>query len=90
MEFRKRKSPRIPGFSCATPNYYFVTICTHDKACIFGMPKALMEESQRKVWQRSFHDHIIRNQESCEKIWLYTETNPMKWETDCFWCREEG
>ena len=39
MEFRKRKSPRIPGFSYATPNYYFVTICTHDKACIFGMPE---------------------------------------------------
>ena len=23
------------------------------------------------IWQRSFHDHIIRNQKAYEKIWLY-------------------
>ena len=35
-----------------------------------------------KVWQSSFHDHVIRNQQSCEKIWNYIEYNPMKWEED--------
>ena len=33
--FPKRKSPRIPGYDYATPNYYFITICTHEKNCIF-------------------------------------------------------
>lgn len=36
------------------------------------------------VWQRSFHDHIIRNKKSYEKIWNYIDTNPMKWSEDCF------
>ena len=33
--FPKRKSPRITGYDYATPNYYFITICTHEKNCIF-------------------------------------------------------
>ena len=33
--FPKRKSPRIPGYDYATPNYYFITICTQEKNCIF-------------------------------------------------------
>ena len=27
-----------PRYDYATPNYYFVTICTHEKQCIFGTP----------------------------------------------------
>ena len=41
-------------------------------------------EPGRIVWQRSFHDHVIRNQKSYEKIWTYIENNPQKWEEDCF------
>lgn len=36
------------------------------------------------VWQRSFHDHIIRGQKDYEKIWHYITYNPLKWEEDCF------
>ena len=38
-----------------------------------------------QLWQRSFHDHIIRNQKSYEKIWLYIEGNPQCWDKDCFY-----
>ncbi len=38
------------------------------------------------VWQRSFHDHIIRNETAYEKIWNYIDGNPQNWETDCFHC----
>lgn len=38
-----------------------------------------------EIWQRSFHDHVIRNQAGYEKIWLYIEGNPMNWEKDCFY-----
>lgn len=31
-------------------------------------------------WQRSFHDHIIRNQESYEKILNYIINNPNSWD----------
>ena len=37
------------------------------------------------VWQRSFHDHVIRNERSYLKIWEYIENNPLKWEDDCFY-----
>ncbi|MGZ9735899.1 transposase [Flavobacterium sp. GNP002] len=36
------------------------------------------------TWQRSFHDHIIRNGGSYERISNYIETNPEKWNTDVF------
>ena len=41
MDLPKRKSPRIPGYDYGLPNYYFVTICTHDKKCLFGKPGIL-------------------------------------------------
>ena len=150
MELPKRKPTRIPNYDYSLPNYYFITICTHDKKCIFGKPGemnvfgryaeenllnipiqnpeirvdkyvimpnhihvilVLSENSPKniptvigqfkmsvtkriremkpgmEVWQRSFHDHIIRNQSGYEKIWTYIENNPQKWEEDCFYCR---
>lgn len=33
----KRKRIRLQNFDYASPNYYFVTICTHEKKHIFGM-----------------------------------------------------
>ena len=144
--FYSRKSPRIPGFDCASSNYYFITICTHNKMCIFGQPKKLNRfgiivdkyiqkiESifpnvhvdnyivmpnhihlilansgntninlvvgqfkaavtrtirnicaEVKVWQRSYHDHVIRNQKQYEKIWTYITYNDQKWQEDCFY-----
>lgn len=152
MNLPKRKSPRIPEYDYGTPNYYFVTICTHEKKCIFGKPGELngfgkiaescllkipmlysdilidkyvimpnhihaiivirsdpqksrktdlsivlgqykmtvtklirLREPGKKVWQRSFHDHIIRNQRRYEWIWMYIENNPLKWEEDGFY-----
>lgn len=151
MEFPQRKSPRIPGYDYSAPNYYFITICTHEKRCIFGNPGALntygnyaeecllkiqqlhpnltidkyvvmpnhvhtiiavspsdiengvpdiptvigqykmavtkkihTHDPHKTVWQRSFHDHVIRNQHSYETIWTYIQNNPQKWEEDCF------
>ena len=37
------------------------------------------------LWQRSFHDHIIRDAQDYQKIWEYIDTNPLKWELDCFY-----
>ncbi len=38
-----------------------------------------------QIWQRSFHDHIIRDEKDYFKIWEYIENNPLKWEEDCFY-----
>ncbi len=37
------------------------------------------------LWQRSYHDHIIRGEKDWQKIWEYIDTNIVKWETDCFY-----
>ena len=39
----------------------------------------------RRIWQRSFHDHIIRDEKDYLKIWQYIDENPSKWEQDCFY-----
>ena len=39
--FPSRKSPRMQHYDYSTPNYYFITICTHNKQCIFGNPVQL-------------------------------------------------
>ena len=37
------------------------------------------------LWQRSYHDHIIRGEKDYQKIWEYIDTNVIKWENDCFY-----
>lgn len=37
------------------------------------------------IWQKSYHDHIIRNEKEYIKIWEYIENNPLKWKEDCFY-----
>lgn len=36
------------------------------------------------LWQKSFHDHIIRNEDDYRAIWEYIDTNPFRWTEDCF------
>lgn len=152
MAFYSRKSTRLPGFDYASYHYYFGTICTNEKECIFGEPENLNQlgeiakqnilqiekhfpdvivdnfivmpnhihaiiiigrdpnkgelpslstvvgqyksavtkeihkiQPNRKVWQRSFHDHIIRDQRGYEQIWEYIRYNAQKWDEDCFY-----
>ena len=40
------------------------------------------------VWQRGFHDHIIRNRNDYEKISKYIYENPIIWQYDCFYTEE--
>ena len=144
--FPSRKNPRLKDFDYSLPYYYFITVCTWDKECIFGTAKELspwgniaracIDEierhfpgvrvdksvvmpnhvhmilalrgenpgvpyivaaykaavsrrvhktaAERKGWQASFHDHVIRNQADYERIWLYIDANPQNWEKDCF------
>lgn len=36
MNQRQRKSPRLPGYDYTQTGVYFVTICTHQRAWVFG------------------------------------------------------
>ena len=35
-----------------------------------------------EIFQKSFYDHVIRNQEDYDNIWQYIDTNPLKWRDD--------
>jgi len=38
---------------------------------------------QKTIWQRSFNDHIIRNNKSLNNIRQYIRNNPTQWMFDC-------
>ena len=31
------------------------------------------------IFQRSYYDHVIRNQQDYDEVWEYIENNPRKW-----------
>ena len=49
---------------------------------------AFMHSAENELWQKSFHDHIIRGEEDYQKIWQYIDTNHLKWEQDKFYIKE--
>lgn len=40
-----------------------------------------------KLWQRNYHEHIIRNQNSYQRIADYIGINPACWQMDKFYCQ---
>lgn len=40
-----------------------------------------------EIWQDGYHEHIIRFEKEYLKIWEYIDTNPLKWELDCYHIR---
>jgi len=34
------------------------------------------------LWQKSFHDRVIRDEEEYYRIWKYIDENPLNWESD--------
>ena len=37
------------------------------------------------IWQKSYHDHVIRGEKDYLKIWEYVAYNHQKWKEDCFY-----
>ena len=46
---------------------------------------SISKQTGFSIWQKSFHDHIIRNKTEFLKIWEYIDTNPQKWQDDCYY-----
>jgi putative transposase len=36
----------------------------------------------QKIWQRNYYEHIVRTEETLEKLRRYIENNPQKWHED--------
>jgi len=42
----------------------------------------------KQVWQRSYYDHVIRNQADYDEIAKYISENPLRWELDKLYSEE--
>jgi len=52
---------------------------------IRSFKKMVAREIGVSIFQRSFHDHIIRGEQDYRKIWEYIDTNVIRWQNDCFY-----
>ena len=41
----------------------------------------------KAIWQKSFYDHIIRNEADYLRIWNYIDTNPVQWREDEYYIK---
>jgi len=93
-------SARLPQWDYGWNAAYFVTICTHGREHYFGAQsqnlasiirgfKIGVTKNARKInsgfaWQSRYHDHIIRNNKSFNRIQAYIKSNPQNWKKDKF------
>ncbi len=51
-----------------------------------GALKRLVDrELGERIWQRSYHEHVIRGENDYREIWDYIENNPAKWVEDRYY-----
>jgi putative transposase len=62
---------------------WFKTMTTN--AYIHGVKEQGWESFEGKLWQRSYHDHIIRNERELNILREYILINPAKWQEDSFY-----
>ena len=56
---------------------FFKTMTTNEY--IRGVKDGTLTPFDGKLWQKSYYDHVIRNQQDYNEIWEYIENNPTKW-----------
>jgi len=45
---------------------------------------AVTKKAGMPVWQKSFYDHVVRDEQDFQQIWRYIDENPIKWQRDCY------
>ena len=72
-------------------NGRIISAPTYGVPTIIGqMKRAASKQAQTGLWQKGYHDHIIRSEADYLRIWDYIDTNPAKWREDCYYCQAEG
>lgn len=76
------------------PNHIHLIVIINDSGgdgtpplqSIIGQLKSYVTKKYGKpLFQRSYHDHIIRNEEDYRKIWEYIDGNVERWDKDCYY-----
>ena len=68
---------RHTGRSLPDIMQFFKTMTTNDY--IRGVKAGILAPFEKKLWQKSYYDHVIRNQQDYDETWQYIENNPSKW-----------
>jgi putative transposase len=58
----------------------FKSITTHEY--IAGVDNLGWTQFHKRLWQRNYYEHIIRNDKEMDAIWRYIEANPASWGDD--------
>jgi len=72
----------FPAMSLSDYIHRFKTLTT--TLYINGVRNGNYPPFNKKIWQKSYHEHIIRNDHNYQKIWDYIDTNPLKWQDDMY------
>ncbi len=56
---------------------FFKTMTTN--AFIRTVKRGVLSAFDTKLWQKSYYDHVIRNQQDYNEVWEYIENTPAKW-----------
>ena len=79
------------------PNHIHMIVMIHADAggaspspTLIDVVRVIKSMSARKtigarLWQRSYHEHVIRNELDYLEIWNYIDTNPSKWALDRYY-----
>ena len=54
------------------------------------LKRTVSKQIGKQVWQKSFHDHVVRNGAEYQKIRAYIDTNVLRWDRDCFYQDERS
>ena len=75
IKYSNQESANIP-----TIIQWFKTMTTNEY--IRGVKQSIYPPFNRRIWQRNYYEHIIRNEDSFYKIAQYIRNNPKSWEND--------
>ena len=101
MTMPKRETIRLPEYDYRSPGYYFITVCTREKAPLLcsivgtgigwfaGTFKRFTNRTCGKdLWQPRSYDHVIRDEADDVRVLQYIENNPAKWIEDRYYTEE--
>ncbi len=72
-----------PTMSLPDIVHRFKTLTT--KRYTDGVKQKNWEPYDRRLWQRNYYEHIIRDEKSYYRILEYIKTNPRKWQDDKYY-----
>ncbi len=59
---------------------WFKTMTTNEY--IQGVKSGIFPPFKKRLWQRSFYDHVIRDEQSLNDVREYIQNNPLDWKLD--------